>query len=503
MKTFFFFIVVALLFVSCGKDSGVEPQPQQNTAIKGMVQFSGQWPAPAAEVRLFTSQVFPPTNINQLTLGEQLPTDQASYSFSYPLEAGVYKIIGVIWKPVGGTWELSGICGIYFEGAATLIPSTVTLTAEKPVVENVQINVNRANARKNASAKISGTVTIDGEWPANFGSAVVAASLRDPLTATLSLLDLIPGSVIPKGNKSFDYSLNVPAGLYKAVGVLFINADGSISSDALYFAQNVGGVFIGDIPAADNQTVAGPNFTIRLANVQSGVKGTVFFKGTWPAPVEEVRLIAAKTFPPDLSDLIIGPQVSADGDFRDFNFPLLPDTYKLVGVAWRAKGTNWDLISICGAYFAGTDSLAPGELKIESGTTVLEGVKITVDRSKARKVSDTKVVGKVEFKGEWPADITDARVLITTRFQIFPTQLPTMLDLGFSETIPRGTKNFDYLIKAFPGTFVATGVIFFKEGQPLTITDILYSLQVGGLDLNPYTVAENTTVNGPNFTIQF
>ena len=47
---------------------------------------------------------------------------------------------------------------------------------------------------------------------------------------------------------------------------------------------------------------------------------------------------------------------------------LRADTYTLVGVAWRAQGTNWDLLSICGVYFAGNDTLAPGKVVIAMQT---------------------------------------------------------------------------------------------------------------------------------------
>jgi hypothetical protein len=175
----------------------------------------------------------------------------------------------------------------------------------------------------------------------------------------------------------------------------------------------------------------------------------------------------------------------------------------MMGVAWRAEGTEWDILSICGAYFAGEDSLAPSDIVIPNEDSVIENINIVVNRSKARKVSETYIQGNVTFNGTWPEQFTEARVVATTKFQIFPTELPTMLDLAFSPTIEVASTSVEYNIKAFPGTFAAIGVIFLNEEQTLTIDDILYSLDVGGLNLEPFEVVENTTVDGPDFEIQF
>jgi hypothetical protein len=174
-----------------------------------------------------------------------------------------------------------------------------------------------------------------------------------------------------------------------------------------------------------------------------------------------------------------------------------------MGVAWRAEGTEWDILSICGAYFAGEDSLTPTEIIIPDENSIVKNINIVVDRSKARKVTETYIQGSVQFNGTWPSEFTEARVVATTKFNIFPTILPTMLDLAFSPTIDKGSTSYNYNIKAFPGTFAAIGVVFLNESQTLTVDDILYSLDIGGLDLDPFELPENTTMDGPDFVIEF
>ena len=134
---------------------------------------------------------------------------------------------------------------------------------------------------------------------------------------------------------------------------------------------------------------------------------------------------------------------------------------------------------------------------------MIQDINIVVNRSKARKITETYIEGDITFDGTWPSGVTEARVIATTKFQVFPPILPTMLDLAFSDPIPAGSTTASYKMRAFPGTFAAIGVIFIKEGQLLTINDILYSLDVGGLSLEPFDVAENSVVSGRDFNIQF
>ena len=94
-------------------------------------------------------------------------------------------------------------------------------------------------------------------------------------------------------------------------------------------------------------------------------------------------------------------------------------------------------------------------------------------------------------------------MIATTKFSLFPPVLPTLLDLSFSNSISSGVDSSDYTINAFPSTYVATAVIFFKSGQSLSLQDIVYSMNAGGLNLLPYIAMEDSTVAGPDFNIKF
>jgi hypothetical protein len=242
-----------------------------------------------------------------------------------------------------------------------------------------------------------------------------------------------------------------------------------------------------------------------VKNETPGIEGTITFQGEWPAPAESIIVIISTVFPPLFEELISGGSIPLDVNSYNYSIDLPAGNYKLVGVAWRAENTDWDVLSICGFYFSGEDSLAPGEVTIPDDKTRIHDINIKVNRSKARKVTDSKIVGTVKFNGTWESGIVQAMVIATTKLKLsYPFELPSLLDICFSNPIEPGTDSTDYEIRAFPATFVATGIIFFKENQTLSLQDIIYSSQRGGVDLvNQYVVEEDSTVQGTNFTIQF
>ena len=260
-------------------------------------------------------------------------------------------------------------------------------------------------------------------------------------------------------------------------------------------------VFLGCDNGTGNEEPTPPDNT----QITHGVSGTVTFTGEWPAKAVEVRLVTSKVFPPEMDDIIFGDPIPVDMSKYDFEFELEPGTYKLFGVAWRNEGVEWNYPSFCGVYYAkDDDSLAPSFITIADENSIVKRVNIGVDRSQARIVSDAQITGTVTFKGAWPENISEARVISTTRLDISKLETPSFNDLAFSDAIKKGATSFNYKIPAFPGKFIATFVIFFKEGEKLSINDVLWSSERGGLDLaTSYTVELNQNVKGPDFTIDF
>jgi len=493
-------LLAGMLLIRCSSDDPTEPEIKSK--IEGTITFSGQWPETPDEIRVVASEDFPIKNFTDLVQSSRIE-DNGSATYSLELENGYYKFVGVIWKAQGGNWGLASICGVYTDDADFNTPEGVSLSSDNATVTGINISVDRSRGKILNGSQITGTVNLQGAWPDEYSSAMIISSKPDMISEQFDLLDLNMGTALDRGTASANYQIDTPADTNRTIGVAFLDINGKLTKDAVYFAQNNGGLELKEQVFSANQNISGPNFDVKLGSVTSAIKGTINFTGTWPATAEEVRLITATTYPPTIDELIIGEEISPEVSSHKYTFYLEPNTYKMMGVAWRAEGTDFDILSICGAYFAGEDSLAPSDIIIPNEDSIIENINIVVNRSKARIVSETYIQGNVQFNGTWPEGFTEARVVATTKFQIFPTELPTMLDLAFSPTIEVGSTSINYNIKAFPGTFAAIGVIFLNEEQTLTIDDILYSLDVGGLSIEPFEVLENTTVNGPDFTIQF
>jgi hypothetical protein len=492
-------LTAALFLIRCSSDNPVEPE--KKSKIEGTITFSGQWSETPEDIRVVAAVDFPIKSFNDLIQSGSLE-DNGSVSYSIELENGFYKFVGVIWKAQDGNWGLASICGVYSDDQDFNTPKGISLSSDNSTVSGIDISVNRSRGKVLNGSQITGTVNLQGAWPDEYSSAMVFSTKRDMISEQFDLLDLNMGTALERGQASANYTIETPADTNRSIGLAFLDINGTLTEEAVYFSQNNGGMEINEQLIAANETIDGPDFDMQLGSVTSAVKGTISFIGDWPATAEEVRLITATTYPPSIDELIIGEEISPDVSTHKYTFYLEPNTYRMMGVAWRAEGTEWDIMSICGAYFAGEDSLAPSDVIIPNEDSIVEDINIVVNRSKARKVSETYIQGNVVFNGEWPSVFTEARVVATTKFQIFPPILPTMLDLAFSAPIEVGLTSVDYNIKAFPGTFAAIGVIFLKEDQTLTIEDIIYSLDVDGLNLVPFEVPENTTVNGPDFIIE-
>jgi hypothetical protein len=260
--------------------------------------------------------------------------------------------------------------------------------------------------------------------------------------------------------------------------------------------------------SCDGEDPVGP---VIIPEITHGVIGTLTFTGQWPTTPVELRMITSTVFPPVMSEVVFRDSIPFDSSTYNYQLALEPGTYKLVGIAWRTEGTEWNFPSICGFYFSGTsaeDSLAPAPITIENtDTSVVKRVHMKVDRSKARIVSAAKITGSVTFSGAWPSDVAEARVIATTRLDLENLDLPTSNDLAIDDDrIAVGTQTYNYEIPAFPGNFVATFVIFFKKEGKLTVNDVIWTNDRGGMDMAlpgqiSYTVVLNQTVEGPNFEI--
>ena len=240
------YMTISLLFIifQYCDDKGIEPV---RSAIRGEISFSGDWPAPPFEVRLVAATDYPPASFDDLILGEPIPYNESSHNYTFYLKPNNYKLVGVAWRAEGSVWTLSSICGLYFSETDSLLPGEVIVPSEKAMVDNINITVDRSQARDAAAQEIVGKAVFQGAWPDSFKNAIVVASTKELSPESISFFDLYFGNTFPAGTASSDYHIYVTPGTYRQLAILFFPKDRPFSIDDIYYSQSVGGVIIEDI----------------------------------------------------------------------------------------------------------------------------------------------------------------------------------------------------------------------------------------------------------------
>ncbi|NIR49366.1 hypothetical protein GWO43_12840 [candidate division KSB1 bacterium] len=106
------------------------------------------------------------------------------------------------------------------------------------------------------------------------------------------------------------------------------------------------------------------------------------------------------------------------------------------------------------------------------------------------------IKGHIEFRGAWPENISEARLVASASFPPDPSEpLATFI---FSDPIRIGTKSLDYGLSLQPDTYEIVAVIFRESNQPWDISNILAvhaPLDPCTIipDLNEAVVVENDT----------
>ncbi|MCR4439694.1 MAG: hypothetical protein QHJ34_10005 [bacterium] len=221
-----------------------------------------------------------------------------------------------------------------------------------------------------------------------------------------------------------------------------------------------------------------------LAPITSGIRGTIAFRGAWPANTEQVLVVASTDFPPQgISQLDMGEPLPMGVDSAQYTIYLPPGLYRAVAIVWKEKGYEWNVNNIIGVYFAGKDSLSPGQVEVPKGT-VVQGVNMTADFRRARPHFESSINGTLHIHGAWPARAQNLFVVASLSPLAFP-KLPSLLDLYISGSLPIGGDSVGYSISAPPDTYWFLAAILLEEGAPIGLTSIK------GLRFGPVVVPDN------------
>jgi len=250
-----------MAFLTCQMDHGLEPI---RSGISGTINYIGNWPANTAEVRIVAATIFPPSDLNDLIIGDILPVGGDSTIYTFYLDPGDYYL-GLVWRERDAAWGIQSIFGIYTESGESFSPGRITVPDNKTVVTGKNIIADFSYAQKATNSSIAGTITFIGNWPDNSENVMVIATSKFPPE---SLLDLNFSGLIPPNIDSSSYLIPLPPGTYSAVGAVL-----KIENQPWALDNIIGLLLEGSPPTLKQVTVSDENSQVE------GIDLTVYFRG--------------------------------------------------------------------------------------------------------------------------------------------------------------------------------------------------------------------------------
>lgn len=226
MKKYILFALLSFfilgLFVSCEIDHGLYPIKY---TIKGKVLFfKGEPPPTTDRVEVFALKEFPPKDPqNFLYLGQSGALDFSKgneVDYEIQVSPTSYQMLAVLWKEKGYDWTLTGLLGFYTGGTQSILPDTVVVSHENPVVDSVDIYANWEVVSKDAS--IAGKITYEGNWPEDTQLLLLAVYRQKPTSDMQFLLFENVDYTQPVFVDSSTYRLAVGSGVYNYVVLYWV-----------------------------------------------------------------------------------------------------------------------------------------------------------------------------------------------------------------------------------------------------------------------------------------
>jgi hypothetical protein len=257
---FYFFTITFYFFtLGCNIDKGIKPT---QSGFNGTIYFQNEKPQETDQVIVVASTKFPPTNITEIVQGEPLSLDSDSVYYEIWTPPTDFAAVGVVWKEKDQPWDVTNIIGIYFPTENKFSPGNLSLPDKNTVVESINIQADFSKAKKNVESYLSGTLTVNGNWPENATSVLVVAS---PSLVPGGLLDITFGQPIEAGFETAAYSLNIQPGKYGLIGCLVLREDEPIgiqSINGIYY-KKPGDLFPGSVSI--------PTDTTRIENINISI----------------------------------------------------------------------------------------------------------------------------------------------------------------------------------------------------------------------------------------
>ena len=208
-----------------------------------------------------------------------------------------------------------------------------------------------------------------------------------------------------------------------------------------------------------------------LAPLRNGIRGTISFKGKWPENTDQVLVVASTDFPPQgISQLEIGEPLPFGVDSCEYTLYLPPGLYRAIAVIWKEKGYQWNVNNIIGVYFAGSDSLTPGQVNVPEDVLV-SGINIVANFKRARSHFESSISGTLYFHGQWPKE-AESLFVVASLVPFSFTKFPTLLDLYISGSLPVGLDSVNYEISVPPDIYRFLAVVVLEHNEPIGLSNI-------------------------------
>ncbi len=259
-------------------DHGIDPVPYR---IRGEVVFVNP-PAPkflVREVAFVAVKKLPPENfLTDVVFSDPLPIDTSStrtepdtIRFDIVADAGSYEAAGVLWRRVGGAWDIANILGLY-TGSGQITPKRIDLTAEHPVEDSVSIIANWDLAKRDAI--IEGDITFEDVWPPNTEIVAVAFYQNIP-TLDLHYIGFLKGLDIniKKFVPTYHYRTAVSGGTYRFIAMFWFGKGSSLASiRAIGFHRcPTDSLRPKQVVVAPGETASDVDFNVRFSSLPAGV----------------------------------------------------------------------------------------------------------------------------------------------------------------------------------------------------------------------------------------
>ena len=445
--------------LACQADTGLRPL---RSGVEGIVHFHGDLPPNTDRIVVVASYVFPPTGPADLAISDPLRLQGDSAAFRLVLPPGSYPIVGVLWKEQNQPYQVWNLLGAYFRNPEDFMPAPVEVP-DRDTFVHLRIEADFSRAHPASQSAVAGTVSFHGTPPPDLEEVRLVAGSHFP---PRNLLDLQIGPTVSPASPQVSYTFPLPPGEYAFLGLVAKLRGQS------WDLNNFVALYTGDDPLSPGKVVVpdpsavvqGIDLDADLSRVHgemaSGVRGVVRFLGPRPEGASKAVIVASKHYPPrSLLDISIGPTVDVSQDSAEFEMPLPPGDYELLGVIVLSGQGELGLSTLNGFYRSPDDSLRPGRFSIPDEHTWVGPFAINVD------FNTGAIEGTVRFEGTWPENTEFVRV---AAFDIIPqTQQDYYKVKGFTDPLPFGAAEAFYHLNLPPGTYRWIIVVWKAKGTSL------------------------------------